>query len=359
MAGIRHHILPRFLLRGFESKTIDGKVFAWVYSKKHSHREMSTKDISVEKYFYGREGELSIDPEITEIEPEFADLLNDLREKLEEVEEVSDPRIARFITHLCTRTKHLRDSVCESIEFLNEYLDEYFSDFENIKKRALNDPHTMETLFRAYNVSPQQRETFIPLFSGIIANHLDKHKVAFERLSEEHFLKVKQSLTNELKDGHIRALSQNLLPAKRIEKYNLLRWFICDSTIPLILGDVGCLFEISGNRYRSLDDKEDEIRNIFLPISSNKILLGTSSNRKPKINFKHFRRIYAEHSREYFVCSKNSREMKSLSFYLGNKAEMLTKEEKKQVAESVFLAASVNYKKSTLNEIQSSLFSFI
>lgn len=166
MTGIRHHILPKFLLRGFESKTIDRTVFAWVYSKKHSHREMSTKDISVEKYFYGRGEEVNIDPEITEIEPEFADLLNYLREKSEEV---SDPRIAKFITHLSTRTKHLRDSVGESMEFLNEYLDKYFSDFENIKKRALNNPQTMEALFEAYNVLPQQREIFIPLFSGIIA----------------------------------------------------------------------------------------------------------------------------------------------------------------------------------------------
>jgi hypothetical protein len=51
MAGIRHHILPRFLLRGFKSKTIYGKVFAWVYSKKHSHREMSTKDITLSEEY--------------------------------------------------------------------------------------------------------------------------------------------------------------------------------------------------------------------------------------------------------------------------------------------------------------------
>jgi Protein of unknown function (DUF4238) len=356
MAGIRHHILPRFLLRGFESKTTDGKVFAWVYSKKHSHREMSTKDISVEKYFYGRDGEANIDPEITKIEPEFADLLNDLRKKSEGV---SDLRIAKFITHLSTRTKHLRDSVGESMKFLNEDLDEYFSDFENIKKRALNNPRTIETLFRACNVSPQQRESFIPLFSYMIANHLDKHRVTFERLSKEHFLKVKQSLLNELKNGHIRSLSQNLLPAQRIEKYNLLKWFVCDSNIPLILGDVGCLFEVSENRYKSLDDREDEIKNIFLPISSNKILVETSSNHKPKINFKHFRRFYAEHSREYFVCSKSSKEMQELSSSLGKKAKMLTEEEMEQIIESLPLVNYINYKSSALTETQSDLFSFI
>jgi hypothetical protein len=356
MAGIRHHILPRFLLRGFESKTIDGKVFAWVYSKKHSHMEMSTKDISVEKYFYGRDGEVNIDPEITKIEPEFADLLNDLRKKSEGV---SDLRIAKFITHLCTRTKHLRDSVGESMKFLNEDLDEYFSDFENIKKRALNNPRTIETLFRAYNVSPQQRESFIPLFSYMIANHLDKHRVTFERLSKEHFLKVKQSLINELKNGHIRSLSQNLLPAQRIEKYNSLKWFACDSNTPLILGDVGCLFEIPGNRYKSLDNREDEIKNIFLPISSNKILVGTSSNHKPKINFKHLRRFYAEHSREYFVCSKSSKEMQELSSSLGKKAKMLTEEEMEQIIESLPLVNYINYKSSALTETQSDLFSFI
>jgi hypothetical protein len=356
MAGIRHHILPRFLLRGFDSKTIDGKVFAWVYNKEHNHREISTKDISVKKHFYGRDGEVNVDPEITEIEPRFAGMLNELKEKSGEV---SDPRIAEFITHLSTRTKHLRDSVGESMEFLNEYLDGYFSNFENIKKRAINNPHTMEALLRVCNVSPQQREVFIPLFSGMIANHLDKHKIAFEQLSKEHFLENKQALINELKNGHIRALSQNLLPAQRIEKYNSLKWSVCNSTIPLILGDVGCLFEVSGKRYKSLDSKEDEIKNIFLPISSNKILVGTSSNHKPKINFKHFRKIYAEHSREYFVCSKNSREMESLSSNLGKKAKILTEEEMEQIIESVFLSDYINCKESTLTEIQSDLFSLI
>jgi len=31
MAGIRQHILPRFLLKGFASKVVGQEVFTWVY----------------------------------------------------------------------------------------------------------------------------------------------------------------------------------------------------------------------------------------------------------------------------------------------------------------------------------------
>ncbi len=95
MTGTRHHILPRFLLSGFASRTTcDGKIFTWVYSKKHPSRENSTKDVSVKEHFYGRDGEVNIDPEITKLEVGFVSLVKDLRGKSEE--EVIDPKDSKI-----------------------------------------------------------------------------------------------------------------------------------------------------------------------------------------------------------------------------------------------------------------------
>ncbi len=163
---------------------------------------------------------------------------------------------------------------------------------------------------------------------------------------------------NEVKKSHIETLSQNLLPVDRVEKYNSLKWFVCSSNIPLVLGDVGCLFKISGNKYKSLDDKKDKIKNIFLPISSSKMLVGTSSNQKPKIDFNHFTTIYVEHSREYFICSKSSQKMKSLLFSLGKKAGIFTNEEMKKMTRSTILSSIPYEKDVTSPETESSLFSF-
>lgn len=68
MAGVRHHILPRFLLKGFASRVDNQKAFTWVCRKDGSPFEASTRDVSVEKYFYGKEGNISADEEITAIE---------------------------------------------------------------------------------------------------------------------------------------------------------------------------------------------------------------------------------------------------------------------------------------------------
>ncbi len=245
------------------------------------------------------------------------------------------------------------------MELLNESLDKHFSGLENIKKCSSNNPQIIQSLCDFYNIPQQQRDAFTPFFSSIICSYLDRCEDVFKEMSKKHFFDVKQSQKNEVKKSHIKTLSQNLLPANRVEKYDSLKWFVCDSNIPLVLGDVGCLFKISGNKYKSLDNKRDKIKEIFLPISSSKMLVGTSSNQKPKIDFNHFMTIYVEHSREYFICSKSSQKMKSLLFSLGKKTGAFTNEKIQQKIGSTGLS-SIAYKNDfTSPETESSLFSFL
>jgi len=68
MAGKRHHILPRFLLKGFASRVQGEGVFSVVYRKDGKPFETNIEKISVEKHFYGKEGEISADEEITDLE---------------------------------------------------------------------------------------------------------------------------------------------------------------------------------------------------------------------------------------------------------------------------------------------------
>jgi hypothetical protein len=68
MAGNRQHIFPRFLLKGFASRVAGREVFAWVYRKEAKVFETNIINIGVEKNFYGREGDVSADAEITNLE---------------------------------------------------------------------------------------------------------------------------------------------------------------------------------------------------------------------------------------------------------------------------------------------------
>jgi Protein of unknown function (DUF4238) len=55
MAGTRHHIIPRFLLKGFASKVERDQTFAWVFRKGRIPFETNINNI-VENDFYGKEG---------------------------------------------------------------------------------------------------------------------------------------------------------------------------------------------------------------------------------------------------------------------------------------------------------------
>lgn len=193
MAGIRHHILPRFLLKGFASQINGTKVFTWVYRKNSRAFEASTKDVSVEKYFYGKDGEANVDPEITELEIEFADLLTELREYSSK-EEITDPRVAEFITHLCIRTKHLRDSLRESTEVLLESLEEYLSDFKNLERLILHDPQIMVNAFEAknkdYQIPQHQKDMIMTLLTSMASTLLDQRKLEFQFLSKAFFAQI-------------------------------------------------------------------------------------------------------------------------------------------------------------------------
>jgi len=79
MDSIRQHILPRFLLKGFASRFQRGEIFTWIYRRGGKIVETNIKKVGVEKYFYGKEGELSADAKITDLEQEYARLLDELR----------------------------------------------------------------------------------------------------------------------------------------------------------------------------------------------------------------------------------------------------------------------------------------
>src|SRR5215207_5356474 len=99
MAGIRHHILPRFLLKGFASKVVADQVFTWVYRKNGKVFESNIINVAVERYFYGKGGELNVDDEITEIENTFAPFLTSLRRE-EDGYYIVDPKMSEFVGHL-------------------------------------------------------------------------------------------------------------------------------------------------------------------------------------------------------------------------------------------------------------------
>ncbi len=343
MAGKRHHILPRFLLKGFASRVIDDeKVFTWLHRIGGMPFETNVNNVNVENHFYGKASELSVDDEITSLENGYAILLNELR-NLPDKSELIDPKVPDLIAHLCTRTRHLRDSIRESSDFLIEQIFSYLADFNNIKNWILNHPGLVQKeigkIFDDNNLPPIYKDILVALIPDMTGELLESQRLLVEAFVKNMSEELKKTLPTAIKEGHIKALSKELLPEFRVETYRKLKWTVNVSDIPLILGDTGCLFETKGNkRFKSINDKDDIIENIYLPISANRMLTGSLITLNGSVDYALLNEAMAKCSREFFICSERSIETQSLLTQLGIEADIISKKEIETMLGELFIA---------------------
>jgi hypothetical protein len=189
MAGNRQHILPRFLLKGFASRVERKGIYTWVYSKERGPFETNIINVGVEKYFYGGDGELNVDDDITDFEGEYAPLLDELREHEGQVE-ISDPRIANLITHLVVRTKHIRESLRESSEFMIQKISKHLSDFANLKAAMLSQAgikefkKTLKDMQASRSVRRKSQKLAKRILPGLIDANQNKMKLLYQNIFE-------------------------------------------------------------------------------------------------------------------------------------------------------------------------------
>jgi hypothetical protein len=94
---------------------------------------------------------------------------------------------------------------------------------------------------------------------------MDNQKPELQSMMQGLVDEVKAILPKAVREGHIKSLVKNPVPKPRADEYSELKWFVCETAQTLILGDTGCLFDVVGKRrYKSIDDKGDDITNIFL-----------------------------------------------------------------------------------------------
>lgn len=339
MAGVRHHILPRFLLKGFASRIKGQESFTWVYRKSAKPFETNIVNVSVEKHFYGRDGETSADAEITDMEGEFASLIEGLRAK-DARTEVLDSRIPYFIAHLSIRTKHLRDSFRYSTEYLMEQMTAYLSDFDNFKKLLLSNPKLMkEELVKVLDNVPApqwQKEMLLPLVEHFAPALIDNERALLEMMLQSLIEEIKPVIPKAIKESHIKLLAKDSTTLPRADDYGKLKWFVACAESPIILGDIGCMFETANaRRFKPIDDKGDKVVSIYLPLSSHQILVGTSFSSLPQIDYKTLNKATVKCSYEFFICSESSTDKASLAPSIGAWSGILSKKELEQIASEI------------------------
>lgn len=285
MSGSRQHTIPRFLLKGFSSKNEGSDVFVWMYRRGTDGIEINIKNVGVERDFYCNDSDPGVDDQITALEPQYAALLDELRIQRHSGP-ASDPRIPRLVAHLCVRTRSLRQSIGSSMAFLFGQLHDHLRSEEALRAATQDRSVLREELMKqlgSLGIDPGQVNVIMPVIEAYLPSVLETMMPDLVKVVDTAVGAVRSSLPKAIRTGHIQALSKDPSAGKRAESYAKVNWFVVAVTAPLFLGDSVCVFETGGSRrFKPFDEQGDDVRRIFLPVSSDRLLVGTPYSACPE-----------------------------------------------------------------------------
>lgn len=315
MAGRRHHTIPQFLLRGFVSSARGRDVRTWLYRKGAVPVEVNIINVAAEKDFYGTRDESDLDDRITTLESGFASLVNGLRSTSIGAEPLRDSRIAQLVTHLTMRTRALRQAAISMTTEMTDGLREHLAQPELLRAelRKKLGKREMLGIVRKYLAeegrSPVEIERLLirigPQAIAAMERFLDEYAQEGATVLDDTMRESIKGLPESMRSHFIEALSNNLDGGARAQAYARLNWFSVAVGEPLILGDSVCVFETNGQRpFQPIDDETSQTKSILLPISADRLLVGTAADKVPSIDSRVVGDACARCSLEFFVSAE-------------------------------------------------------
>jgi len=274
MGGKKQHYLPQFLLKGFkaeiEEKLSSNKIFAWHFHNNidKTIRNDNIKTIAQQSQFYGNRTYTELDIKIGYKENIHSSLLEKIRNldkdaKLENVKEISELVFLQFMRTRNYRLslKKICDKVPEAIcKGANEAVKEKFHiDMSSFLEEEC------QNLYEEDKIAPKN------VHNSMLNKHIDGEK-------------------NET-----------------YEQFCNLNWkLIVFNDNSLILGDCGCYIK-NGNGEVTTWIKPKIIKEVFFPISHNRLIIGTNNEQLPiSINVEEVNIGSCMCSKEFFVSSVNT-----------------------------------------------------
>jgi len=332
----QHH-LPQFLLKGFASRSRKKEVFTWLFRKDGRLVEANVKGIAKARDFYGNPNEFDIEQRLSEMEGPFAHLVRRLRlgEGLEDKH-----LLCQFVASTQVRTANFRTGVSEAMETFTTEFGNALTTPESqtrLAEHALNgvmEKIAAGELDHVLNLLPAgQRDQ-------VLASLLPKLREQLGTYVEDATkgmvgLMPSLAAPEAFKISQNKLLSTNLAPEPRVEHLMQLDWsvLVCDQE-PLILGDVGVVAGSAGGELMNILRHDPELNSIYLPISSNRLLLG----QRPSVRIASVAEVNvasAELSREFFISAAN--EVRgNLHFRIGARQMLLLDSEARDIVRSSF-----------------------
>jgi hypothetical protein len=293
------HYIPIKLLRQFLISDEDIKTYKY---RKEIIKDESIKRLFSDSYYYGKkDSEEYADDIITVGEHNYINILLPILLKTNGKLGRSIKKLAAdFMAHFLLRRSLNRDLILEFAE--HYYLDK--KDVDNLDDifMSLISLFTKDSLLNLF-----RREEFFQLllFVFTFAIEIRKTYVSNDR----------QELKRQSKDIYNKIIiSEN--SHEIVSEFCMgFNWTIMTSDIDLILGDTICFFGNKDGTFSPFDSKQ--VRRIFMPISSRKMLVGFKGRIHKNIDFRQLNYHNSCCSYAEFICCSKTEESEQLVNYIG------------------------------------------
>lgn len=331
MAGVIQHEIPQLFQRGFLIPETGDAERVFVFRRGGKSYPSHINRSGAERYFYSQPslaGERTLDDEITDYESRLATLVSELRSLSGGVN--ADAIVsAEVIAHLTTRNAHLRGALVHGFDGLARGAIEVFGNEANWRGLfGIQTPQISNT-FRSRIGEIFSKQPVVQM-SGIPLDLLERFAFAALREGLSPFFEqqlpflqqVMQTLSTEapanVRDIHNKVLEGAPAPVARINALSTLVWRTHETAFDVILPDCVAITRDRDGQYHPLMMTAfDDIQDVYLPLTSRKILVGSHKNNGQDIDLTMFNGAAAECSHAYFICGFNCPEIASLSASIG------------------------------------------
>lgn len=339
MSGKRQHYVMRLLLDGFAYRVKGDEQYVWCFREKRPPFSPNTKNVGLESDFYGESGVDTLDEFITnELETKHSSCVTRIRQDRQVSSAADKDILIDFVHTSALRTRNLRDilatgtealfsqfySVLDSAESVQRQMSKEREQGTIIWKKAISS-HVQKT----YGTVPRQQRRYLERQAAKEARRrllgkADAHMRQQVELFRKQITEVGGQLEDTIKTSHNKVLREGLQsnaddPSPRYNYYRQLQWQVQSvASGALILGDVAVLqFQQQSGKFSAAYDgiKGD---GIFLPLSHNLLVIGTSENAGLLPSLDQINRASARLSSQFFVSFQNSERERNYHHLLGS-----------------------------------------
>lgn len=326
MSGRNQHHFWQILQRGFGVQRKPDYTTVFAYQKNRLPFPVGTRNFGAERDFFDFAPESGADDLITRTENELQGLVKHLQNG-GQVSGDHTGLISVLIAHLETRTKFLREHFAETTLNLMDELNRWFSNPIIFKKMMLkyasDNRDEIDLLLSQHVDEPDTRaaltelmiENFDMLGENVIRSASDDAAHSMRAFAENIFEVAKKS--------HIKAILNTTPDSIRRDRYLGLRYrlksgfggnLICPDTMTSFLTD---------GKPKPFLDKEDRLESVWIPLTSDLMLIGETSTSVDRTN-QSVLRILASTSYSAFIANSDAPDLRRLSSRIGKNAQLLS-----------------------------------